>query len=68
MTPLTSNRLTTSINSMLSLSFAHLSNKETTSSKKYSSYTFVSKNSSRKSLTKLFSMDWDLNMNELEFE
>ena len=68
MTTLTSNIQSASANAMLSLSFSQLISRKKLSTQSYSSYAPALKHASRKSLVKLFSMDWDMNMNELEFE
>ncbi len=68
MTSLTFNTTANNTNTLLSMPSISALGKKATANKSYISYSFVPKNSSRKSVARLSSIDWDLNMNELEFE
>ncbi len=68
MTSLTINTPNTSVNTVLSISTTSSFDKKISSKKNYTTYSMISKNWYRKSSPKFTSMDWDLNMNELEFE
>ena len=68
MTSLSFNTTTANTNALMSMPSIGSLSKKTTAAKSNYSYSFVAKNSSRKSAVRLSSVDWDLNMNELEFE
>ena len=65
----TSNTSLTNMNAVLAMpSISSFDNKKSVSNKTLLSYSITPKSATRKSSFKVSSIDWDLNMNELEFE
>ncbi len=68
MTSLTIHTPANSINTVLSMSASSSFDKKIKTDKGNTTYTSTSSNWYRKPAVRLASIDWDLNMNELEFE
>ena len=68
MTSLTLNTPAIGLNTVLSMPASSDLHERLSNAKKFMSYTVTPKSWYRKSTVKFSSIDWDVNMNELEFE